>query len=121
MSSRALAMPAYAASTACSTVATNVITDRLCDASDDTSRMRTDSTAAIAERIASTMSGRRPSEKFGTHSTSFIGGQDSRLGIGTGLEAECLTTCAGLCVTERSKEPVMHRAARGYEASMRET
>src|SRR4051812_9702357 len=95
MSSRALAMPAYAASTACSTAATNVITDLLCEASDDTSRIRTDSTAAMAERIASTTSGRRPSEKFGTHSTSFIENSGLRIG-GWGLGLTIRAALRGL-------------------------
>src|SRR5690348_14189506 len=79
MTSRALRIPAKAASTARSTGTTNVITVRLCETSEEESRMATPSTAAIASRIDATTSGRRPSEKFGTHSTRRIGGE-----LGTG-------------------------------------
>ena len=43
-------------------------TVRLCDGSDETSRTTTPGTAAMASRICRTTSGRRPSEKLGTHS-----------------------------------------------------
>src|SRR3954447_2772774 len=65
-------MPANAAPTACSMSATNVTTVRLCETSDETSRMDVPFVAAIASTIFATISGRLPSEKFGTHSTSFI-------------------------------------------------
>src|SRR5690349_2726460 len=68
----AAVIPANAASTALSTGAMKVITERLCDASEETSSTETPSTAAIASRMAETISGRRPSEKFGTHSTIFM-------------------------------------------------
>ena len=71
----AVRMPANAASTAVATGATNVTTVRLCDVSDDTSRIVTCGTAAIASRIWRMISGRRPSEKLGTHSTSVMAGR----------------------------------------------
>src|SRR5258706_9110643 len=40
--------------------------------------MVTPSTAAIASRMAATTSGRRPSEKFGTHSTRRMAGSGKR-------------------------------------------
>ena len=72
ISSAAFAIPAKAASLAVARGATKVTTVRLCEASLETSRMTTPSTAAIASRMAAMTSGRRPSEKFGTHSTRDI-------------------------------------------------
>src|SRR6266542_3298043 len=50
--------------------ATNVNTERLCAVSDCTSSSCAPGTALIAARSASMVAGSRPSEKFGTHSTS---------------------------------------------------
>src|SRR5687768_6702694 len=72
MRSEAALIPRNAPSTALVTGATKVMTDRLWDASDETSRTDTPSADAIASRMAATTSKRRPSEKFGTHSISFI-------------------------------------------------
>ena len=57
--------------------ATKVTTVRLCELSDDTSSSATPSTAAMASVIFLTTSGRRPSEKFGTHSIRRMGLQSS--------------------------------------------
>ena len=69
INSAALAIPANAALAALATGAAKVTTVRLCEGSLETSRMTVPSTAAIASRMAAMTSGRRPSEKFGTHST----------------------------------------------------
>src|SRR3982751_117901 len=116
-------MPAKAASTARSTGAMKVMTERLCDASEDTSSTETPSTAAMAERIASTTSGRRPSEKFGTHSTSFIAGkgEGSRK---TGGDARRRAPAANPNESrgaDRVEQPFVHRRAAGDEASVHET
>src|SRR5581483_4982020 len=69
MRSRARAMPRNAASTTRSAGATNVTTVRLWEASLETSRMAAPPADAMASVMAFTTSGRRPSEKLGTHST----------------------------------------------------
>ena len=91
--SRAFAMPLKAACTACSRGAAKVTTVRLCDGSDETSSIATPGTAAMASRIAVMTSGRRPSEKFGTHSISFM-----RRNLSGSLN--------------RSQQPRVHRRAR---------
>src|ERR1700693_1434314 len=99
--SPATRMPAKAASTAVSTGATKVMTERLWDASEETSRTETPSTDAIAVRISSITSGRRPSEKLGTHSTSFI--QPLSL--------------AHVCAPHSLQQPCVHRRITGDERS----
>src|SRR5450432_4024099 len=107
MLSRAVAIPAKAASTARSTGATKVTTVRLCDSSEDTSSTTTPSTAAIASRIFWTISGWRPSLKFGTHSTSVMA-----------RESECGARRSG--ARERVGEPPVHCRIPREERAVRE-
>src|SRR6185503_20851518 len=122
MCSRAERMPAKAASTAVSTGTTKVITVRLCDSSDETSKRCTPFTAAIASRIFATISGRRPSEKFGTHSTSFMGPGNGERGTGKlqlreqGREQGSLFPFP---LSQYVEQPPVHRRAPAHDWPMR--
>jgi hypothetical protein len=63
-----------------------VKTERLCEGSDEQSRRLTPFTARTARAMDSTISNRRPSLTFGTHSTRCIGLQTANEQI---VEWEC--------------------------------
>ena len=71
MSALAATAPWNAASATASGAPTKVYTVRFVSAPGSTSRRRTPLTPEIARAIASTTDLSRPSEKFGTHSTSW--------------------------------------------------
>jgi hypothetical protein len=83
----ALAMARNAASTTGSGSPANVTTERLWSGSISRSSSVTPGTAAMLSRIWSTTSRRRPSEKFGTHSTSRGISHSWTFGSWTGLAA----------------------------------
>ena len=89
------AMPAKAASATASAGATKVTTVRLCDVSDETSRIATPGTAAIASRICA--------DDLGAPALGEIGDAFDRAGmVGTGLGNQ-VRCSAGL--RERVEEP----------------
>src|SRR5256886_253114 len=85
-------MPPSAASRAASGGATNVNTERLCDASACTSSSRTPGTLVSAARRASMVAALRPSEKLGTHSMRGEGIETSNAECGI-RNAESLDAC----------------------------